>query len=159
MNTKGGRVTVQLTSCLTGLNESVIQIETKIVSCHTADSKPVKQEVNGTVIFPPLVFTAWEISLNQPITQTSYKNRLINGMHHFQCFALLVLLVAAAKPHFKKKVLVAGTKLVCMAGRLTRQLGLCFLLSSKQLFTKLFTFSTSTLPRYLLPINIITLCI
>ncbi len=24
----------------------------KIVSCHTADSKPVKQEINGTVIFP-----------------------------------------------------------------------------------------------------------
>jgi hypothetical protein len=33
-----------------------LQIKTKIVSCHTADSKPVKQEVNGTVIFPPLVF-------------------------------------------------------------------------------------------------------
>jgi hypothetical protein len=28
----------------------------KIVSCHTANSKPVKQEVNGTVILPPLVF-------------------------------------------------------------------------------------------------------
>jgi len=28
----------------------------KIVICHTADSKPVKQEVNGTVILPPLVF-------------------------------------------------------------------------------------------------------
>jgi hypothetical protein len=28
----------------------------KNVSCHTADSKPVKQEVNSTVIFPPLVF-------------------------------------------------------------------------------------------------------
>jgi hypothetical protein len=28
----------------------------KNVSRHTADSKPVKQEVNGTVILPPLVF-------------------------------------------------------------------------------------------------------
>ncbi len=28
----------------------------KIVSSHTADSKPVKQEVNSTVILPPLVF-------------------------------------------------------------------------------------------------------
>jgi hypothetical protein len=28
----------------------------KIVNCHTADSKPVKQEINGTVILPPLVF-------------------------------------------------------------------------------------------------------
>jgi hypothetical protein len=34
----------------------VLQIITKIVSSHTADSKPVKQEVNGTVILPPLVF-------------------------------------------------------------------------------------------------------
>jgi hypothetical protein len=33
-----------------------LKIKTKIVSCHTADSKPVKQEVNGTVILPPLVF-------------------------------------------------------------------------------------------------------
>jgi hypothetical protein len=33
-----------------------VQIKTKIVSSHTADSKPVKQEVNGTVILPPLVF-------------------------------------------------------------------------------------------------------
>jgi hypothetical protein len=33
-----------------------MQIKTKIVSRHTANSKPVKQEVNGTVILPPLVF-------------------------------------------------------------------------------------------------------
>jgi hypothetical protein len=57
-NTKGGSVTVPLTSCLTGLDESALQIKTKIVSCHTADSKPVKQEVNGTVNLLPLVFPA-----------------------------------------------------------------------------------------------------
>jgi hypothetical protein len=33
-----------------------LQIKTKIVICHTADSKPVKQEVSGTVILPPLAF-------------------------------------------------------------------------------------------------------
>jgi hypothetical protein len=55
-NTKGGSITVPLTSCLTGLDYSVLEIKTKIVSCHTAVSKPVKQEVNGTVILPPLVF-------------------------------------------------------------------------------------------------------
>ncbi len=33
-----------------------MEIEIKNVSCHSADSKPVKQEVNGTVILPPLVF-------------------------------------------------------------------------------------------------------
>jgi hypothetical protein len=41
---------------LTGLDYSVLQIKTKIASFHTADSKPVKQEVNGTLILPPLVF-------------------------------------------------------------------------------------------------------
>ncbi len=55
-NTKGGSITVPLTSCLSGLDQPVLQIKTKIVSSHTADSKPVKQEVNGTVILPPLVF-------------------------------------------------------------------------------------------------------
>jgi hypothetical protein len=30
-----------------------LQIKTKIVSSHTDDSKPVKQEVNSTVILPP----------------------------------------------------------------------------------------------------------
>ncbi len=55
-NTKGGSITVRLTSCLTGLDLSVFQIKTKIVSCQTANSKPVKQEVSGTVILPPLVF-------------------------------------------------------------------------------------------------------
>jgi hypothetical protein len=33
-----------------------LQIKTKIVSYDTANSKPVKQEVNGTVILSPLVF-------------------------------------------------------------------------------------------------------
>jgi hypothetical protein len=55
-NTKRGSIIVLLTSCLTGLDYSVLKIKTKIVSCHTADSKPVKQEVNSTVILPPLVF-------------------------------------------------------------------------------------------------------
>ncbi len=47
-NTKGGSITVLLTSCLTGLDQCVLQIKTKIVSCHTANAKPVKLEVNGT---------------------------------------------------------------------------------------------------------------
>jgi hypothetical protein len=38
-NIKGG--SVPLTSCLTGLEYSVLQIKTTIVNCHTADSKPV----------------------------------------------------------------------------------------------------------------------
>jgi len=46
-NTKGGSVSILVTSCLTGLDKSVLQIKTKIVSFDTADSKPVKQEVSG----------------------------------------------------------------------------------------------------------------
>jgi len=55
-NTKGGSISVLLTSCVTGLDYTFFQIKTKIVSCYIANSKPVKQEVNGTVILPPLVF-------------------------------------------------------------------------------------------------------
>jgi hypothetical protein len=42
-NTKGGNITVLLTSCLAGLDFSVLLIKTTIASCHTADSKPVNQ--------------------------------------------------------------------------------------------------------------------
>ncbi len=60
-NTKGGSIIVPLTSCLTGLDWFVLQIKTKIVSCHTDDSRPVKQEVNGTVILLPLVFPGYRL--------------------------------------------------------------------------------------------------
>jgi hypothetical protein len=42
-----GTITVQLTSCLTNLDKYVLPIKMKIFSCHTADSKPAKQEVNS----------------------------------------------------------------------------------------------------------------
>ncbi len=62
---KGGSITVPLTSSLTGLDKSVLQIKTKIISCRTADSKPVKQEVNSTVILPPLVFPEQRLTCSQ----------------------------------------------------------------------------------------------
>ncbi len=40
-----------------------MQIKTKIVSSHTADSKQVKLEVNGTMILPPLVFPGLTLKL------------------------------------------------------------------------------------------------
>ncbi len=56
-NTKGGSITIPLTSCLTGLDKSVWQIKTNLsVVDDTADSKPAKQEVNSTVILSTLVF-------------------------------------------------------------------------------------------------------
>jgi hypothetical protein len=40
-----------------------------MVSYYTADSKPVKQEVNGTVILPPLVFPGYSLTTDM----TEYK--------------------------------------------------------------------------------------
>ncbi len=68
-NNKGGSITVPLASCLTGLNQSVLQIKTKIVRCHTADSKPVKPEVNGTVF--PLVFPGLRYVLELSFSEKS----------------------------------------------------------------------------------------
>jgi hypothetical protein len=42
-----------------------LKIKTKIASYHTADSKPIKQQVNGKVILPSLVFPASSIRLSQ----------------------------------------------------------------------------------------------
>ncbi len=53
-NTKWGCITVPLTSCLTGLELAVWQLTIFVFICKTDKSKPVKQEVNGTVILPPL---------------------------------------------------------------------------------------------------------
>ncbi len=75
-NTKGGSITVPLTSCLTGLNLSLLQIKTKIVSCHTAHSKPVKQEVNGTVILPPLVFSVRVFESSWQLAETGGEKRV-----------------------------------------------------------------------------------
>ncbi len=50
---KGGSITVPLTSCLTGLELYVRQQTIFVFICKTDQSKPVKQEVNGTLILPP----------------------------------------------------------------------------------------------------------
>jgi hypothetical protein len=50
-----------------------LEIKTKIVSCHTTNSRPVKQEVNGTVILPPVVFPGLRVQIQPtlgPISQT-----------------------------------------------------------------------------------------
>jgi len=55
-NTKGGSITVPLTSSLNGLESAVWLLTIFVFICKTEKSKPVKQEVNGTLILPPLVF-------------------------------------------------------------------------------------------------------
>ncbi len=53
-NTKEGSITLPLISGLTRL--VCFANKNKNGGSHTTDSKPVKQEVNSTVILPPLVF-------------------------------------------------------------------------------------------------------
>jgi hypothetical protein len=77
-NAKGGRITVLLTSCLTGLDQFVLQIKTKIVSCHTAGSKPVKQEANGTVILPSLVFPGFYVGIRSHRCQNHRRHKFKN---------------------------------------------------------------------------------
>jgi hypothetical protein len=61
------------------VDESVLQIKTKIVSWHTADSKRVKQEVNGKVILPYLVFPglSLEIIIKRADCQTGFVTLLL----------------------------------------------------------------------------------
>ncbi len=54
-----------------------MQIKTKIVSCHTADSKPVKQEVNSLVIFPPWYFLARNICMKPNFETLKYLQQTI----------------------------------------------------------------------------------
>ncbi len=80
-NTKRGSVTILLTSCLNGLDQSAQQIKTKIVSNHTADSKPVKQEVYGTVILPLLVFPEQSLHLMVTINGDMNTAKIVYGVH------------------------------------------------------------------------------
>ncbi len=90
-NTKGESITVLLTSYLTGLDLSVFQIKTKIVSCYTADSIPVKQEVNGAVILPPLVFPVTAFLLEALFTAVNYFNIGHWCIHFLHCHCMVYL--------------------------------------------------------------------
>ncbi len=62
-NTKRGSITVLLTSCLTGLQSGVWLLTIFVFICKTDKSKPVKQEVDSTVILHPLVFPDFCINI------------------------------------------------------------------------------------------------
>jgi hypothetical protein len=64
-------------------------MKTKFLSSHTADSKPVKQEVNGTVILPRLVFLALSNTLVycRTLLTIVVKNYMINVIWHFFKFS------------------------------------------------------------------------
>jgi hypothetical protein len=63
------------------------KINTKIISCHTADSKQVKQEVNSTMILPPLVLPAQSLPHPKTLTLTKrgmnlFVKRVCHGIFH-----------------------------------------------------------------------------
>ena len=66
-----------------------MQIKAKIVSSHTADSTPVKQKVNRTVILPPLVF---------PVVGTNSKTRDTSHLTIFTISALFFVLFEISVP-------------------------------------------------------------
>jgi hypothetical protein len=90
-NTKRGSIIVPLTSCLAGLESAVCQLMTIFVFiCKTDYLKPVKQEVNRTVILPPLVFPG----SGNPGTKTLLRNfnqrNPVAGMRRIPCARLLL---------------------------------------------------------------------
>ncbi len=66
----------------------------KIVSCHTANSKPVKQEVNGSMILPPLEFP---VSANVSILLAKVCSYLSYYIQFIEEIQILVLYIVNGK--------------------------------------------------------------
>ncbi len=86
-NTKGGSITVPLTSCLSGLESAVWQLTIFVFICKTIKSKPVKQEINGTVILTPFVFPDlsyyFETQAMEQHTLKNVNNYLNTNIHSY----------------------------------------------------------------------------
>ncbi len=70
-------------------------MKTKIVSFHTTDSKPVKQEVKGTVILPPLVFPGYKTRVQLPAKMFPHLKLL-----HWLLWATLLVLTRSKETAF-----------------------------------------------------------
>jgi hypothetical protein len=62
-----------------------LQIKTKIVGCHTDNSKPVRQEVNGTVKRLPLVFPGRAKARNGIISGATFLGAISVDRYCDQC--------------------------------------------------------------------------
>ncbi len=98
-NTKWGEYHCTVDSCLTCLDLSVLQIKTKIVSCHTTDSKPVKQEVNSRVILSPFC-VPWK---NAPTSRARMKGRISAVDLHVLTSSDQILLILKIYFYFLRK--------------------------------------------------------
>jgi hypothetical protein len=79
-------MTVPLTSCLTGLESGVWHLTIFVFICKTDISKPVKQEVNSTVILPPIAFPGFTLlfRLKKKSAQARRRKGLSLFYSHFQ---------------------------------------------------------------------------
>jgi hypothetical protein len=87
-----------------------LQIKTKIDSSHTADSKPVKQGVNSTVILPPLVFPDIQLE-NEAVWQ--HRDTVYCGPYVFQSKRQYFKTFFLRRWHFQlqgKTLSIAGLK-------------------------------------------------
>ncbi len=81
---------------MTGLESAVRQLTIFVFICKTDLSKPVKQEINGTMILPPLVFPAIFINYTpramlQIVVALTDHSRGLNYYHN-------MFIVQATKP-------------------------------------------------------------
>jgi hypothetical protein len=80
-NTKGGSITVPLTSCLTGLESAVWLLTIFVFISKTDESKPVKQEVNSIVILPPLVFPGQTLAYYKKLVNYGQKSFIVKVLY------------------------------------------------------------------------------
>ncbi len=69
-----------------------MQTKTNIVSCHTASSKPVKQEVNSTVILPCLLFPMEGLSTVELLVLISFDQLRLNSKHYLNVVKQVTLI-------------------------------------------------------------------
>ncbi len=81
-NSKGGSITIPLNSCLTGLELAVWQLTIFVFICKTDQSKSLKQEVNTTVILPPLVFPAQTLDSAVKAYQGKHSSLLVTLVNY-----------------------------------------------------------------------------
>jgi len=92
-NTEGGSITALLTSCLTGLESDVWKLTSFFLSAKQTNPKPVKQEVNGTVIIPPFSIpyndTHHSIHVITKLPIYCYVKCLYHGCYFAECHGTL----------------------------------------------------------------------
>jgi hypothetical protein len=104
-----------------------LQLKTKIVTSHTADSKPVKQEVNSTAMLPPLAFPGQTLQLIL-LAKKKVLIRLTNwnlAPSRFVFFSWLAIQMVFTndsnrglffKTFFQSQLILCRNKLECLQG-------------------------------------------